>query len=92
MCIKYVSMNSFPITKVVEMGIPFFKDSGRPKLSNCCVPNWEFLLQNVCSVKWPTWAPKNNILDILSLVTINLCHKEYNSIISDIKITMDIVC
>ena len=34
--------------EVLEMGIPFCKNQGFPKLSPCYITTWEFSLQNVC--------------------------------------------
>ena len=46
-CIQYVFMNIVSIIIVLEMGIPFYKNWGFPKLSPWYVTNWEFPLQNV---------------------------------------------
>ena len=47
-CIQYVSQNIIFKIKVLEMGIPFPKKQGFPKLSPCCVTNREFPYKNVC--------------------------------------------
>ena len=70
-CIK----NIVSIIQVIEMGIPFCKFRGFPKLSPCYVTNLEFLFKtSVISVEHcgPDGAFKKYYLDIFSLVIICL--------------------
>ena len=38
------------IIKVLEWGIHFCKNQGSPKLSPCYITNWEFTLENICTL------------------------------------------